>query len=54
MNNGQENLNAPLVELRELTIRFGAQTVLSEINLDVKKVKLLLLLVKVGAGKPCS
>ena len=51
MSNGQENLNTPLVELRELTIRFGAQTVLSEINLDVKKGETIAIIGESGCGK---
>ena len=51
MSNGQENLNAPLVELRELTIRFGTQTVLSEINFDVKKGETIAIIGESGCGK---
>ena len=43
--------DASLIELRELTIRFGPQTVLSGINLSVKKGETIAIIGESGCGK---
>ena len=51
MSNDQQISNDPLVELRNLTIRFNAQTVLSDINLKVKKGETIAIIGESGCGK---
>ena len=51
MNTGQQHSNESLVELRNLTIRFGRQTVLSHINLPAKKGETIAIIGESGCGK---
>ncbi len=51
MSAESENQSSSLIELRELTIRFGAQTVLSSINLNVKKGETIAIIGESGCGK---
>lgn len=51
MNKGQHNSDKSLVELRNLTIRFGGQTVLSNINLQAKKGETIAVIGESGCGK---
>ncbi len=51
MTNQQKHPNTPLVQLRNLTIQFNAQTVLSNINLQVKKGETIAIIGESGCGK---
>ena len=51
MNSASATSDKPFIEQRELTVRFGSQTVLSNINLHVSKGETIAIIGESGCGK---